>query len=148
MNVHPSIKFLQHPNLGLLIIRLMLGVAGVYHGGQKVGLFGGMKIEAFADALGKMNFPMPTVSAWLAVVGEFGGGVMIALGLLPRLGAFLFAFTMAIAWGVAHKFRFDPTAQGNDAPFVLCLVCLGILFTGPGRFSLMALMSRAEPTAK
>ena len=38
MNAETPLKFLHKPDLGLLIIRLMFGVVGVYHGSQK--LFG------------------------------------------------------------------------------------------------------------
>jgi putative oxidoreductase len=54
-------------DVGLLIIRLMLGVIFIYHGAPK--LFGGL--EGFAGYLGTLGVPMPSVSAFLAAMAEF-----------------------------------------------------------------------------
>ena len=68
-------------DVGLLMIRLMLGVVFVFHGSQKLfGLFGGPGIEGFAGFLGQLGAPVPTVSALLA------GGVRAAAGRFPHTG--------------------------------------------------------------
>ena len=59
-------------DFGLLLVRLMVGVVGVFHGGQKLfGLFGGSGIEGFAKFLESLNVPLPLVS--------YGGTSMVTL---------------------------------------------------------------------
>ncbi len=142
MNANNPMKILHSPDVGLLIIRVGVGVVGVYHGAQKLfGAWGGPGIPAFAEMLGKMNVPMPVVSAWAAGLGEFAGGILVALGFLPRIGALWFALTMLVAWGHAHHFSFDHNSGGSDYPFFIMVVCLGIIFAGPGQYSATALMT-------
>jgi putative oxidoreductase len=70
-------------------------------------------------------------------LAEFGGGILIAIGLVPRLAAIPVAVTMLVAFATAHHFSFDTKSGGNDYPFALALVAIGLVFTGPGKFSLM-----------
>lgn len=146
MPPNSPMKFLHNPDLGLLIMRLGVGAVGVFHGSQKLfGAFGGPGMKAFTGFLESMNVPAPQVSAYLAAVGEFGGGLLVALGLLPRVGAFLFAMTMLVAFAKAHHLSFmpdKPGGTGGDYAFFIMMICLGIIFTGAGRYSLMGAMSK------
>jgi putative oxidoreductase len=138
MNAETPLKFLHKPDLGLLIIRMMFGIVGVYHGSQKLfGAWGGPGMDGFAGFLGKLNVPMPGVSAWMAALAEFGGGILIAVGLLPRLAAIPVAITMLVAFATAHHFSFDMKSGGNDYPLALAMVAIGLVLTGPGKYSLM-----------
>jgi putative oxidoreductase len=138
MNAETPLKFLHRPDLGLLIIRLMFGVVGVYHGSQKLfGAWGGPGMDGFTGYLGKLNVPAPGLSAWMAALAEFGGGILIAVGLLPRLAAIPVAITMLVAFATAHHFSFDMKNGGNDYPLALAMVAIGLVFTGPGKYSLM-----------
>ncbi len=126
-------RFFHGPNLGLLIIRLAIGVVGIYHGGQKLfGLFGGDGLKAFASWLESMNVPFPTVSAALAGSAEFFGGILIALGLFTRFSAFAFAFTMAVA---VHS-TFNKGLEKYEYALFLGVICVALFFTGPGSMSL------------
>jgi putative oxidoreductase len=141
------LKVLHHPDAGLLLIRIGIAAVGVFHGGQKIfGWWGGGSVAAFAESLAN-KVPMPLASAWAAALSEFAGGILIGLGLFSRVAAFFFGFTMLVAWGMAHKFTFLKPA-GSDFPFVLMMVAFGLIFTGPGKFSLNALLfSRPRPAA-
>jgi putative oxidoreductase len=134
------LKFLHKPDLGLLIIRAMFGVVGVFHGSQKLfGAWGGPGMDGFTGFLTSLKVPAPGVSAWMAALAEFGGGILIAAGLVPRLAAVAVAITMLVAFGTAHHFSFDTKAGGNDYPLALAMVAVGLVFTGPGKYSLMHL---------
>ena len=84
-----------------------------------------------------MNFPAPTLMGWLAIFGEFGGGLLLALGLATRFGAFLIAFTMCVAGFIAH--RHDPY-QVKELAFAYLSVAILFLLVGAGRYSVDAMI--------
>ena len=125
---------------GLLILRLWIGLIGVIHGGQKLfGLFGGHGIKAFADYLEKLSVPAPTASAVMAGLAEFGGGLLIALGILPRLAAIPFAFTMLVAWLTAHGGKFIAQDGGGEYALTLGILAMALAVAGPGKFTVLRL---------
>ena len=85
-------KFLDrlHP-LALLGLRLALGAIMISHGAQK--LFGGM--PKFMGMLNSMG--IPSWMAYLTVAAEFGGGILLVVGLLTRLAALSMVTDMAVA---------------------------------------------------
>jgi putative oxidoreductase len=139
------LKVLHHPDLGLLLIRIGIAAVGVFHGGQKVfGWWGGGSVAKFAEGLSD-KVPLPMASAWAAALSEFAGGILIGLGLFSRVAAFFFGFTMLVAWGMAHNFSFLKANNGSDFPFVLMMVAAGLILTGPGKFSINALIFGPKP---
>jgi putative oxidoreductase len=127
----------QNPDLGLLLIRLMLGVVGVFHGGQKLfGLFGGPGLKATAGAFEGLHLPQPTAGAVLAGAAEFFGGILLALGIFPRLAALPWAFAMFVAAFKVHYPNFSAQNNGMEYPLTLAIVLIGLFFTGPGRLTL------------
>lgn len=135
------VRYLVEPSTGLLILRLVLGLIFVMHGGQKVfGWFNGPGLSGFAQGMGQMG--LPEVLGYAAALAEFGGGVSMILGLLTRLGCLGLIGVMSVAIvkiHMAHGF-FGP--QGLEYPLTLAMLALTIFLTGPGRFSLDALMDK------
>ena len=86
-------------SVGLLILRLVAGLAFIFHGyGKITNPFGWMPAEA----------GVPGILQALAAVSEFGGGIAWMLGLLTPLASFGLACTMAVAvWMHAVVMR-DP----------------------------------------
>lgn len=122
---------------GLLIARSMVGVVGVYHGGQKLfGLFGGGGFSSTVEAMGSMGMPLPTLSAFAAGSAEFFGGIALIVGLLTRFAGANFAFTMLVASFAVHGGAFGAQNGGMEYPLTLAMVALAIALTGPGRFAL------------
>lgn len=122
---------------GLLVARSMIGVVGIYHGGQKLfGLFGGGGFSGTADAMEAMGMPLPTLSALAAGSAEFFGGIALILGLLTRFAGANFAFTMLVASFAVHGSTFGSQNGGMEYPLTLAIVSLALVLTGPGRFSL------------
>jgi putative oxidoreductase len=132
-------NILLNPNLGLLIMRLMIGVVGIFHGAGKLfNIFDGPGLKAFADALKGMNVPVPMVSAILAGSAECFGGLLIAVGLFTRLATLPFAFNMLVAFFIAHKGVFSGAKQGGEYALTLAVFAIGLFFTGPGRYAISA----------
>lgn len=119
-------------DLGLLLLRLMLGVVFVYHGQAK--LFGG--IEGFAGFLTNLGVPFPELSAWLAALAEFVGGLSLATGVGLRLMSIPLAFTMFVAAFGAHWGAFDARNDGMEFPLTLAVAVVALGLTGAGRYRL------------
>jgi putative oxidoreductase len=128
-------------DLGLLIIRLALAAVFIYHGSQKLfGAFGGPGIEGFTGFLKSLNVPMPEVSAWLAALAEFVGGIILVLGTGTRLAVIPMIITMIVAIVKVHPSAFSAQNGGMEYPLVLGSVLLGLLLIGPGRITIGRLL--------
>ncbi len=124
--------------LGLLFIRVMLGVVFLFHGAQKLfGWFGGHGIEGTAGFFEQLGIPFPTLSVVAAGGAEFFGGLALLLGLGARGAAAILAFTMLVASFTAHS-GFGAAGGGMEYPLTLAIVSLGLALTGPGRLTIAA----------
>lgn len=122
----------------LLIVRLALGLGIAAHGAQKLfGWFKGYGLANTGEYLVSLGFPPGRTFATLAGIGEFAGGLMIALGLGGPLGCGLVILVMLTAVETVHlKNGFFATNNGWELPLVYALCCMVLAFTGPGRYSL------------
>jgi putative oxidoreductase len=129
-------------DIGLLIIRLVIGLLFLGHGAQKLfGWFGGYGLKGtggWMDSLGiKPGIPM----ALLAGLAELIGGVLFALGLLTPLAAFMIAATMAMAIVKVHGPNgLWSTQNGYEYNLTLLVVAIGIALIGPGQYALDAFL--------
>src|SRR5207248_5394346 len=90
-------------NLGLLVLRLVVGLLLAGHGAQKLfGWFGGHGLAGTAGFFEKLGFRPGKPHAFLSGLAEFGGGVSIVLGFLTPLGAAAIIGGMGVAIGAAH----------------------------------------------
>ncbi|MDO7845684.1 DoxX family membrane protein [Hymenobacter sp. M29] len=80
-----------------------------------------------------LNFA-PAFWGLLAALAEFGGGALLALGLLWRLAvpALLFTMLMATVMHLSGGDGFDGYAHALES----ALLFAGLLLVGPGRYSL------------
>ena len=126
---------------GLLLIRVIVGIVFIFHGSQKLfGWFDGMGLDEFSNMLGtKMGLPYPRANAIAASSAEFCGGVLLVLGLATRLAVIPLIITMAVAVYKVHWGAFALPA-GMEYALTLGIICLGLGFTGAGRFSLDGIM--------
>lgn len=125
-------------DVGLLVLRAVLAVVFIFHGGQKLfGLFGGYGLAGTAGWMESMGIPMPYASAVLAGAAEFFGGAALLLGLWPRLAAIPMVFTMVVAIVTAHWGKFAAQAGGMEYPLTLAAALLAIALVGGGRLTLI-----------
>src|SRR5829696_1770093 len=89
--------------LGILLIRVTVGLTLAAHGAQKLfGWFGGNGLAGTAGWLESVGFRPGRVHALMAGSVEVGGGLLLALGVATPLGAALVASVMIVAAVIAH----------------------------------------------
>ena len=128
--------------IGLLILRVVLGLTLAAHGMQKLaGWFGGYGLKGTGQFLEQLGFVPGKRSAFLAGLAETGGGLLLVLGLATPLAAAAFVATMLVAVVTVHgKNGFFATKGGYEYNLVLAVAALSLAFTGPGALSLDALL--------
>lgn len=128
-----------HIDIALLLLRLIIGVVGVYHGSQKLfAWFGGKGIGSFVESLTQLGVPAPEVSAYLAGGAEFYGGILVAAGVLTRLAAIPFLVNMIVAVTVVHNKAFGLQHGGMEYALTLGVILLALVIAGGGRLTVMA----------
>jgi putative oxidoreductase len=129
-------------DLGILLIRMLLGMAMSVHGAQKLlGWFGGYGLNGTASFLEELGF-RPGVGFAAAIgLSELAGGVLLMFGLFTPFGAaaVLVSMLLAIA-SIQFKNRFLVIATELELPFIYAVSAVGIAFTGAGAFSLDAIL--------
>jgi putative oxidoreductase len=130
-------------DIGLLVVRVVIAAILFFHATQKtLGWFSGPGLAATAvlfDALGQRP---GRHMALVAAAAELAGAVSLGLGLLMPLGAAAVVGTMAVAGLSTTLVKGTPwNAQGGgEYPLVLAAVAAGLAFTGPGAWSIDALV--------
>jgi putative oxidoreductase len=97
----------------------------------------------------KLGIPLPHATAVFIANLEYWGGMLVIVGLLTRLTAFLLSSTMLVALMTAHREELKELLQGvgeavpTDITVLVYLVLLlWLIFFGPGLVSLDALLFR------
>ncbi|MFG1795628.1 DoxX family protein [Nocardia sp. NPDC049149] len=128
-------------DLGLFLLRLIVGGTFVYHGLQKLtGWFHGPGLDGTRDMMDNGGWDHPTLSAILVTVGELGGGALLVLGLATPLaaGAILAVILDAWAWkqGMIPGFQYNAGVKsGVELESILAGAAAVIILTGPGRLA-------------
>lgn len=120
-------------NLGLLVLRLLVGLVLAAHGVAK--FRGG--INGVAGWFDSEGLKPGKLHAWLAASTEIGAGVAVAAGFLFPLSTMAMVGVMAVAGYVDHrKNGFFITRVGWEYTFVLGGSAAALAATGPGEWSL------------
>jgi putative oxidoreductase len=123
---------------GFLLIRVVLGAIMGAHGAQKLfGWFGGHGLAGTGSWLESMGLRPARVFAAVNGLAEFGGGALLALGLLTPLGAAAVAGVMFVAIATVHwRNGFFNSSGGYEFNLLIVAAALGLAFTGPGDISI------------
>ncbi|MFW6088229.1 MAG: DoxX family protein [Gemmatimonadota bacterium] len=122
----------MNPELGLTILRVVLGVVFIAHGLPK--LTGG--IEGTAQFFGQLGIPAPLVAAWFIALLETLGGIALLIGLFVTPVALLLTAHMLTGLILVHAsngfYVIGPGTGGIEFNLVLAASLLAMVFCGPG----------------
>src|SRR4030088_2034046 len=121
-------------NIALLLFRVVIGVTLAGHGAQKLfGWFGGPGPVRLRQVFEKQGYKPAWFWVSLAILGELGGGLSLALGFLTPLGAAGIFGAMFMAIFKSHwKNGFWNSKRGLEFPLALLAGGVTIGLTGPG----------------
>ena len=124
-------------NIGLLMIRVIVGLNFLGHGGQKLfGWFGGGGPEGTAQWFKSAGIA-PNRKFWPVVAGlfELVGGALFACGFLTPIGAGLISVIMLDAIITVHaKNGYWIDKNGAEYCFTVIVVVVGLAMIGPGSY--------------
>jgi putative oxidoreductase len=123
---------------GLLVLRLVVGLTVAAHGAQKLfGVWGGPGMNGWTQVVQRLRMRPARPLAWIAALSEFGGGLLLALGLLSPLGNFAIMGAMLVAIATVHLSKgFWVTKGGYEFNLTLIGAAAALGITGPGAYSL------------
>ena len=126
--------------IGLLILRLFVGLTLAAHGAQKLfGWFGGYGLTGTGGFLEQLGFFPGRRNALFAGLAELSGGLLLALGFATPLAATLIISVMFVAIATVHlKHGFFNHNQGYEYNLTLAIVALSVAIIGAGPVSVDA----------
>jgi putative oxidoreductase len=127
------VKFLNSLQpVGLLALRIALGVIFLYHGYPKLAhLRGGAQMQSFFVEHG-----LPGYFLYVSGVVETFGGVLLLLGLFTRPAALLLGIEMCVAIFKVHSVHGYMAVHDYEFPLALAAACFALAPIGAGPISL------------
>ncbi|MCU7494265.1 MAG: DoxX family protein [Ignavibacteria bacterium] len=120
----------------ILLLRIILGIVFIAHGGQKVlGWFGGRGLAATVDMFVN-NMHIPAVLAYMDAFTEFLGGILVLIGLLTRISSAGIAVVMIVAIARVHAPNGFFNPAGYEFPLTLLVIAVVLFLYGSGRYGI------------
>lgn len=128
-------------SIGLLALRLVVGLSMAAHGSQKVfGWFGGYGLAGTGGFFEMLGFKPGRTFAFMAGATEILSGLLIALGLFGPVGPALMLSVMIVAALTVHlKNGYFAQSNGVEVTVLFGVAAIALAFTGFGHFSIDAL---------
>lgn len=128
-------------DVGLFMVRVVVGLLMAAHGSQKLfGWFGGYGLAGTGGFFEGLGFRPGRLFAAAAGATEFVSGLLVALGLLGPVGPALMLSVMLVAAVSVHWHGVFAASNGVEIPLLYSVVAVALALTGPGRYSLDALL--------
>ncbi len=110
-------------------MRLALGIIIITHGFLKIAHPG-------STAAMMRNYGLPGWTAYLPMAAEFGGGILVVVGLLTRLAALAIVVDLAVAIAKVHWKIGLLGPNGAELPLAIATVAFALVFFGAGPVAL------------
>lgn len=134
----------RNAQYGITLLRVMVGIIFVMHGGMK--LFG-MGFDGVAGFFGSLGIPFPYANAVFVTLLELVGGAMLVAGLFTRWVSPLLAATMVVAIATVHGPKGFFLPDGYEFALLLLVINATLFLTGSGALALDNLIGRERPQA-
>jgi len=121
----------DNKDLGLLLLRIGIGIAFIAHGYPKLFMGGAVGLTKGLAAAG---IPGGLFAAYLAGIAEFFGGIALVLGLFFRPLMVVMAINMLVAL-IFHLNLGDPYVKYSHA-LESGILFIALIIIGPGKFSI------------
>jgi putative oxidoreductase len=142
----PGLNIKETAPVGLMILRVVLGIAFAVHGWMKWQT----GIDGVAGFFGSIGVPAPELMAWVVTIVELVGGIFLIIGFLTQFVSILLLLDMLGAILFARVS--GPFIEGGgiswekEAVFAAAAVCL--ILAGPGIWSVddIVIDTRTRPS--
>jgi putative oxidoreductase len=131
---------------GLTVLRVVVGLVFVMHGGQKLFVLG---LGGVAMFMGQLGIPAPALAAGVVTAVEFLGGLALVLGLVTRWVAVLLGIDMLVAILAVHLGAGFFLPDGFEFALTLFAANVLLALSGPGAAAVdecLGIRSRAAAT--
>jgi putative oxidoreductase len=129
----------RQQQLGLTILRVIVGIVFTMHGAQKLFVYG---LAGTSGAFAKMGIFLPGVMGPFIALLEFFGGIALILGLLTRLAALGLALDMLGAILLVHVSAGFFLPMGYEFALALGAASLALALAGPGTLAVDEALAR------
>ena len=130
---------LQALSIGLLVVRVVIGLIMAAHGAQKLlGWFGGYGLRGTGEFFVQLGFQPGPAFAAAASLSEIISGLLVALGFLGPIGPALMVSVMIVAAMTVHLGQGLFAPKGIELPLLYGSAAFGLALTGFGHYSLDA----------
>jgi len=129
---------------GITLLRVIVGLVFVMHGGQKLFVMG---MDGLAGFFGSIGIPFAYASALLVTAVELLGGALLIAGLFTRFVTPLIAATMVGAIATVHGSKGFFLPEGYEFVLTLLAANAALFLTGSGALALDNLLGRERTAA-
>ena len=128
-------------SLVLALLRIVLGIVFVMHGGQKLFQLG---LATTIAGFGESGIPAAPITAPAVAFIEFLGGLAVLVGFLTRWAAIGIAVVMIGAISFVHVPHGFFAPAGVEFPLTLLTIAIVLLIAGPGAYSVDRIRARRQ----
>jgi putative oxidoreductase len=131
----------QAQGWGITVLRVIVGIVFLAHGGQKLFIWGFSNVARF---FGQVGIPLPVLAAIVVTLVEFLGGLALVLGLFTRWAAIPLAINMLVAIVVVHLRAGFFLPNGYEFALTLLAANVALVLLGSGEASVDKLLGKSR----
>ena len=131
----------QAQGWGITVLRVIVGIVFLAHGGQKLFVWGFSNVAGF---FGQVGIPFPMLAAIVVTLVEFLGGLALLLGLFSRWAAIPLAINMLVAILVVHLRGGFFVPEGVEFTLTLLAANVALALLGSGEASVDRLLGKRK----